>query len=204
MPVVKWKNAGCSEPGLQLMTDCSKKVEDKILKHQEEQRLLKGEAANLAPNDPAGLPFHVPTALNDELHPHCIAVAVSHNSGTSFSLHIRSYSNRVRIQLPWFRMYSNGDRISIVQFSNSSQVEESKGFYITSKSRSPHTVSIRIQSFYNLRVSNFELIEHNEANADIVRRAPRHCSIDEFLRSFHRGKAWPFHGLQNSVDHDFI
>ncbi len=84
MPVVKWKNAGCSEAGLQLMTDCAKKVEDKILKHQEEQRLLKGEAANLAPNDPAGLPFHVPTALNDELHPHCIAVAVSHNSGMFF------------------------------------------------------------------------------------------------------------------------
>jgi hypothetical protein len=81
MPVVKWKNAGCSEAGLQLMTDCAKKVEDKILKHQEEQRLLKGESGTYAPNDPAGYPFHVPTALNDELHPSCIAVAVSHNSG---------------------------------------------------------------------------------------------------------------------------
>jgi len=92
MPVIKWKNAGCSEAGLQLMTDCAKKVEDKILKHQEEQRLLKGEAANLAPNDPAGLPFHVPTALNDELHPHCIAVAVSHNSGM-FPPSIHFYSD---------------------------------------------------------------------------------------------------------------
>jgi len=85
MPVVKWKNAGCSEAGLQLMADCAKKVEDKILKHQEEQRLLKGESGVYPPNDPAGYPFHVPTALNDELHPSCIAVAVSHNSGMSIN-----------------------------------------------------------------------------------------------------------------------
>ena len=83
MVQVKWKNAGCSEPGLQLMTDCARKVEDKILKHQEEQRLLKGDTGLPAPNDPSGLPFHVPTALNDELHSACIAVAVSHNSGMS-------------------------------------------------------------------------------------------------------------------------
>lgn len=81
MVQVKWKNAGCSEAGLQLMTDCARKVEDKILKHHEEQRLLKGDTGLPAPNDPSGLPFHVPTALNDELHTSCIAVAVSHNSG---------------------------------------------------------------------------------------------------------------------------
>lgn len=81
MVVVKWKNAGCSEAGLQLMTDCAKKVEDKILHHHEEQRAAKGEGAVISPSDPASLPFHVPTALNDELHPSCIAVAVSHNSG---------------------------------------------------------------------------------------------------------------------------
>ena len=84
MVQVKWKNAGCSEPGLQLMTDCARKVEEKILKHQEEQRLLRGESALPASNDPNALPFHVPTALNDELHTSCIAVAVSHNSGMCF------------------------------------------------------------------------------------------------------------------------
>ena len=67
------------------MTECAKKVEDKILKHQEEQRLLKGEQGVGASNDPSSLPFHVPTALNDELHTSCIAVAISHNSGM-FSL----------------------------------------------------------------------------------------------------------------------
>ena len=82
MVSLKWKNAGCSEAGLQLMTDCARKVEEKIHKHQEDQRLLKGEAVAAAPGDPAGLPFHVPTALNDDLHMSCIAVAVSHNSGT--------------------------------------------------------------------------------------------------------------------------
>jgi hypothetical protein len=82
MVVVKWKNAGCSEAGLQLITDCAKKVEEKILKHHEEQRAIKGEGGVISPSDPASLPFHVPTALNDELHTSCIAVAVSHNSGT--------------------------------------------------------------------------------------------------------------------------
>ena len=81
MVVVKWKNAGCSEAGLQLMTDCARRVEERIAKHQEEQKLLKGEQSAPAPSDPSGLPFHVPTALNDELHTSCIAVAVSHNSG---------------------------------------------------------------------------------------------------------------------------
>ena len=81
MVQVKWKNGGCSEAGLQLMTECAKKVEDKILKHQEEQRLLKGEQSAPASNDPSSLPFHVPTALNDELHTSCIAVAISYNSG---------------------------------------------------------------------------------------------------------------------------
>ena len=81
MVQVKWKNAGCSDAGLQLMTDCAKKVEDKIFKHQDEQRLLKGDQSAPAPNDPSGLPFHGPTAVNDELHVSCIAVAVSHNSG---------------------------------------------------------------------------------------------------------------------------
>lgn len=63
------------------MSDCARKVEEKILKHQEEQRLLRGEQSMPASNDPNALPFHVPTSLNDELHTACIAVAVSHNSG---------------------------------------------------------------------------------------------------------------------------
>jgi hypothetical protein len=83
MVQVKWKNGGCSEAGLQLMTECAKRVEDRIFKFQEEQRLLKGDQGMPESNDPSSLPFHVPTALNDELHTSCIAVAVSHNSGMS-------------------------------------------------------------------------------------------------------------------------
>lgn len=85
MVQVKWKNGGCSEAGLQLMTEGAKKIEEKIMKHQEEQRLLKGDQVAMSSNDPSSLPFHVPTALNDELHSSCIVVAVSHNSGMWFT-----------------------------------------------------------------------------------------------------------------------
>jgi hypothetical protein len=103
MVLVKWKNGGCSEAGLQLMTECSKKIEEKILKHQEEQRLLRGDQGFPASNEPGSLPFHVPTALNDELHTSCIAVAVSHNSGM-WSLVEFINICRIRVKLSRFRV----------------------------------------------------------------------------------------------------
>jgi hypothetical protein len=88
MVVVKWKNAACTDAGLQLISECARKVEDKINKHREDAKAVKSESA--APPTTDDLPFHVPTALNDELHSQCIAVAVSHNSGR-FTTHRLSH-----------------------------------------------------------------------------------------------------------------
>ena len=66
MVVFKWKNNSCTDAALQIMQNAAKKVEDKIVRE-----VVKGA--------------HIPTLLNDELYPLCVAVAVSHNSGQGSS-----------------------------------------------------------------------------------------------------------------------
>lgn len=78
MVAVKWKNAHCSDASLQVMQDCCTRVEEKILQHQNARKAeAPGNAAAAV-----SAPFHVPTAINDELHAmRCIAISVSHNAG---------------------------------------------------------------------------------------------------------------------------
>lgn len=61
------------------MQDCCKRVEEKLLKIQDDQRMTKKEGGS---SGDASSATHVPTLINDELAPSCIAVAVSHNQGT--------------------------------------------------------------------------------------------------------------------------